>query len=420
MGHILVTKAGSCIIIIFTIMSIMTGVSAQQTDIHDFQSELVNYVVWSPDGSKIGVASTDGFLSIWQTADLRHTVTFDAFTEASAPSGPQRYDFAWSPDGARIVTGGHDTFLRVWNVADGKLLATLMQENAFVTDVDWSDNGAFIGGTQAGDFGVEIWDATTYQRVSAYPNSSVSIDFSPDSRQFVMGVSGIIGIYDTRSGELLYGLPAPAENQTFYLFHLDELLGTVIWTPDHRYIIGFRSNNSIEVWDIESKQMKHSFENPGLPFFSPVTMDFDTVSNNTFSLVGLDGILQTRDLESGKLIEQRQVIEAGQPSAFSPYGGRLAVIDAQVKRANGELPLQIIVPIASVERVQGIAQRCVADANNLTSAVTDVFNRTAIESLTETTLPAFVEAVEALPSDAIPPACRADLIAVAEAVIDEP
>jgi hypothetical protein len=81
--------------------------------------------------------------------------------------------------------------------------------------------------------------------------------------------------------------------------------------------------------------------------------------------------------------------------------------------------LEIVVLFESVERVQGIARRCLADTDTLTSAVTAVLNDVVINSLTKLTLPAFVTAIKALPTGAIPVACSADLVAVAEAVIAE-
>jgi WD40 repeat protein len=399
--------------IAFNIIGIIVVISSQTYVAQDIYSEPVNYAIWSPDGSKIGVASPDGLLSILDTQSLNPMVTIEAFT-ASPDGFAPRYDFAWSPDGTRIVTGAYDKLVRVWNAVNGELLATLMQDTEEVTSVDWSDDGALIAGTRAGEYGVEIWDAITYQKISGHPNASASIAFRPDASQFAMGVAGLIVVYNTSNGLDLFNLPPRPEG--VYVVERDEFIGTVIWTPDSKYILGVRSNNTIEVWDVEARQFKYSFENPGLTFFSPVSMDFDTVSN-TFSLVGLDGILETRELATGKLIEEIKVIDADQPSAFSPYGGRLAVIAAQAGRAVSETPPQIIIPIISIERVQGIARRCLTDTDNPSPVVTSVLNDVVSNSLTKLTLPAFVQSVKALPVDAIPAACSADLVAVAEAVI---
>ena len=68
--------------------------------------------------------------------------------------------------------------------------------------------------------------------------------------------------------------------------------------------------------------------------------------------------------------------------------------------------LEVIVPIATLDRLNTIAELCFAESP--TRAVTPAASVAAV--------PEFVAQIEALPADAIPPACRADLLAVAAAV----
>src|SRR5690606_30147442 len=106
--------------------------------------------------------------------------------------------------------------------------------------------------------------------------------------------------------------------------------------------------------------------------------------------------------------------------SLSPYGGRLALGNSapvndttavQVSRnviqtlANGAIV--IVVPAPSLERLQAIAEAC--------NAPTPI-EQSLTASLQADQLTDFVAQVEALPENTIPPACAADLIAVARAL----
>jgi hypothetical protein len=129
------------------------------------------------------------------------------------------------------------------------------------------------------------------------------------------------------------------------------------------------------------------------------------------------------DTTTGQLIETLSLDRQGGRflMALSPFGGRLALgnaapmseISSAQGRAEGVIQtlangaIQIVVPAPSLERLQAVANACNAPAS--------------VERLLPTSdaagqLAAFVSSVEALPEDTIPPACAADLIAVAEAL----
>ncbi len=104
----------------------------------------------------------------------------------------------------------------------------------------------------------------------------------------------------------------------------------------------------------------------------------------------------------------------GQPN-YSRYGGRLAygvTFDPQAQVRSDDLAslgIQIVVPDASVERLRSIAELCGAPR-----AVTEALTA---DTLDADDLSAFMVRVESLPDGAIPPACAADLLAVAEAMV---
>jgi hypothetical protein len=72
---------------------------------------------------------------------------------------------------------------------------------------------------------------------------------------------------------------------------------------------------------------------------------------------------------------------------------------------------RIAVPAPSLDRLNAITSRCARDATP-----TEPLTTLSAQVVTESTLSDFVVSVEALPDNAIPPACRTDLLAMAEAV----
>ncbi len=79
--------------------------------------------------------------------------------------------------------------------------------------------------------------------------------------------------------------------------------------------------------------------------------------------------------------------------------------------------LEIIVPAPSIDKLNTIAALCIRDSTQRTDAVSAL---TSTPVTTLATLPDFIAQVEALPDDAIPVACEADLLAVAEALMIQP
>lgn len=148
----------------------------------------------------------------------------------------------------------------------------------------------------------------------------------------------------------------------------DEAIYGIDWSPDDNLIASYSSDGFVRIWDVLTATQLQSF-----------------------------------------LATMRYPIDV----SFSPYGGRLAYggsisSDNTVSTTpltNGAV--QIVVPAPSLERLQAIVELCNAPA---------AVEQALITSIQANQLTDFVAQVEALPEATIPPACAADLIAVAEAL----
>ncbi|NJO82526.1 MAG: hypothetical protein HC828_06660 [Blastochloris sp.] len=120
---------------------------------------------------------------------------------------------------------------------------------------------------------------------------------------------------------------------------------------------------------------------------------------------------------------------------WSPYGGQIAIgapVSSEMTRsmssqdaAVANVPVQIITPDPSIERLQSIARTCETALSTNSVAVEQALDAPleALNTQADTTptidlqaVEAFITQVEALPDDMLPPGCEADLLAVAEAL----
>src|SRR5205823_187272 len=72
----------------------------------------VNWVSYSPDGTRLVTASDDRTVRLWDAADGRLRRTLTGHTEPAVAA-------LFTPDGRWIISGGRDAHVRVWDVATG-------------------------------------------------------------------------------------------------------------------------------------------------------------------------------------------------------------------------------------------------------------------------------------------------------------
>ncbi len=143
-------------------------------------------LVYTPDGSKLVVAGTNGYLQMWDIA-------------STAPTG-EPFDFPHdvgiasidvSPDGKLVVTGAADSGIRFWDTASGEPAGpNLIGHSGGVNAVRFSPDGKLLASTGM-DKTVRLWDVGTRQPygqpLTGHDEAVSALAFSPDGKTLVSG-----------------------------------------------------------------------------------------------------------------------------------------------------------------------------------------------------------------------------------------
>lgn len=146
----------------------------------------ITRVVWSPDGSILAVASSEGDNSVrlWRVSDGALMRTLEGHTAAVL-------DVVFTQDGQNLISYTDDDLLWFWRVADGTLVQSVPSK-AITTNLAISPDGTTLAlGLE--DSSIMLWgidDRLHELRTLAKSDSPISgLAFSPDGTR-IMSVSG--------------------------------------------------------------------------------------------------------------------------------------------------------------------------------------------------------------------------------------
>lgn len=150
-------------------------------------------VAFSPDGSVLAA----GGLTAWPDGEiwLYEAATWAPLLKMDAP-GQNILALEYSPDGSMLVSAGTDGIIRIWRSRDGSLLHTLdyapqasriafspggeLLASTFCTDTD--QNGCVTGG-------VVVWRTADWSILQVFEDLAQDVVFSPDG-QLMITASG--------------------------------------------------------------------------------------------------------------------------------------------------------------------------------------------------------------------------------------
>ena len=272
------------------------------------------YAIFSPDGSRIGTASTDNFRGGWAT--IWDTKTGEILMTLPA-KGPTMRTVAFSPDGTRIVTAEDDRTARIWDASSGQVLVTLYGHTDLVIDAKFTLDGTRIV-TAGADRQIKIWDAITGQELSTLAGHSAglwSIALSPDGQHIVTASAD--------QTAKVWSIAPTRELQT--LVNGSRILhpngAKLVYSPDGKRLATANSDPTPKVWDLTTGKL-----------LLELVGHTDIVTNIVYNTTGTqiatassDGTAKLWDANSGKEIRSFTGHKAPVFGIdFSPDGSRLA------------------------------------------------------------------------------------------------
>lgn len=313
---------------------------------------------WSPDGSSIVFASTDGKLTIWDTLTGRKLLDYDSHT----PSIPL---WAWASDSQRIALASQvDTsqVMQVWNVVTGRELLTFFVPTHNINDVEWSPDGEHIA-ILSSDKTFQLWDSTTGQAIQRFTDPYLSIIlWSPDGKRILSSLTikrtanTSLRIWDVLTGRKLLtysGHTSPAitaqwssDGQRILSMSMSEML---IWntstgqtilripiststnldiaelSPDGRYLAFSWRDNLVQIWNaVTGRELlinaSHEANVQNLAW-SP--------DSKSIASADADGFVNIWDAATGKAIYTYHVSSAGIQDLFWSSNGQLLAVTTQ-------------------------------------------------------------------------------------------
>lgn len=217
----------------------------------------VAQVTFSPDGTKLAIASQAGMVQIWDIPSGQ------IYQSMRVPTY-HIYSATWSPDAMTLATCHEDEFIRIWNIPTGTLLSQIKLE-ALPNDLvevskkrkspkqstgnlrsedraqalAWSPDGRFLA--SGGEIGLCIWKAGSTERLNVFREAGkvISLAWSPDGKHVATtSYDDAICIFDIATETLRHRFAGTYS-------------AALAWSPDGQLIASV-IESTIYLWDIKS------------------------------------------------------------------------------------------------------------------------------------------------------------------------
>jgi eukaryotic-like serine/threonine-protein kinase len=247
-------------------------------------------VAFSPNGSRIASAGSDGTVNVWDAATGRETLTIKGH-KGSVSS------VAFSRDGKRLASAGGELDkpgeVKVWDAATGRETLTITRHTGRVYRVAFCPDGSRIASaslvpSKPGE--VKVWDAATGREtltIKGHTAGAASVAFfSPDgSRIAFAGGDAMVKVWDTVTGREALSIKG----------HIGEVT-SVAFSPDGSRIAFASVDGKVKVWDAATGQETLMLR-AHTGWMTSVTFNHDGSRLASFSF---DGTVKVWDVATGQ------------------------------------------------------------------------------------------------------------------------
>lgn len=198
------------------------------------------FVAWSPDSKYIATGEPTGQdIKVYDVSNGKEIYTMDLWIDSV-------YSISYSPNGKCIAIGTRFGKVVILEATSGKEISTTFEQNKSIYSISWSSDGKQIALTDS-DGKVKMWNVSNgmeahtsvFPDLYLYPGA-----LSPNGRYITGKDDNTLMIYDATNGEKVYTFTEQSN-----------IISSVSWSLDGKYIVSGGANGMIEVWDV-TKGMK--------------------------------------------------------------------------------------------------------------------------------------------------------------------
>lgn len=229
----------------------------------------ISDLTFSPDGSTLASASTDGSVRLWEAATGHYKMTLTGHTD-------QVVSVAFSADSTRLISCGDDETVRLWDVHTGEQKLAIEGNNYGA--VAFSSDGTTLVSTQGiRNATIRLWDAHTGKQKAVLDTQLghiFSVVFSPEGSKIVSLHSHqdtAIQWWDPNSSEFqtppkddspdIYAAQEPHPRKTRKTEGRSVQTPSLVFSPDGETIAA-QLSNTIQLWDAHTKELRAKIAYP--------------------------------------------------------------------------------------------------------------------------------------------------------------
>ncbi len=267
------------------------------------QTDSIQGVAFSADGSLIASASLDGSVWLWDTRTEKPERIFNGLTG--------RLSVAFSPDGTRLLAAAADGTLRVWDLRTNAELSALKGHLKAVNSVVFSPDGRLIA-SGSDDKTVRLWDAQSGAAIAVLSDDRsqiVAVAFSPGgTRVAAVGRDTSLTVWEVSTGLPLFSIRS------------QQVLTSLVFTANGTAIAIGGNANQIQIRSIKDGSFVSLLNGQNTAIISlAISPDGLTLASG-----GRNGTVWLWNLKTGAKL----AVLSGNPGgvntlAFSPDGTRL-------------------------------------------------------------------------------------------------
>lgn len=176
-------------------------------------SDWVNAVTWSSDGKRLASASRDKTAKVFDLDSGKRVVTF------SGHSGPVN-GVAFHPDGKQVYSASDDKLLLLWRIEDGKKIRDVHRFGGSAHKIISLGKSVFVGSNDKVAYEYSLGDGKQRQQFKGHEDWALSVAFDPSNKLVASsGFNGKVQIWNQTDAKAIhsffalpgYGLVEPSE-----------------------------------------------------------------------------------------------------------------------------------------------------------------------------------------------------------------